>query len=169
MLPTAPATPVPIDLAFPTQRRSLTRVVLRPGVVDEDARELFSFGYCHLLAAALYERTGWPLVVIEQAKPSLGGAWGWAHVGILTPAGLFLDIDGATSQFEIERDWQRYGPSVRLRVLDTLTEFHCALGLPADTPGSWWRDQISTPAAIEAIRSIADRLLADASEWAEVA
>ena len=57
----AMAQTVRLELPFATQRNQLTVAELQEGVIGTQAREMFSFGYCHYLASALHEATGWRL------------------------------------------------------------------------------------------------------------
>ena len=84
--------PVTIHLPRPTNRRGLTTVTLTPGVVDEDAEEVFSFGYCYLLALAMHEATGWRIAVLDRLEPD--GSWRGVHVAVVTPDDWFVDIRG---------------------------------------------------------------------------
>ena len=51
----------------PTRRLGLTTAALGP-VPDEAAIEVFDWGYCHILACALHDLTGWPFGVAEQYR-----------------------------------------------------------------------------------------------------
>ena len=60
---------------------------------DEGAVELYTNGFCHALALALHERTGWPLVAIwgmEGRRPCL------AHVAVEHPRSpnAIVDVRG---------------------------------------------------------------------------
>ena len=46
------AAPVTIQLAQPTANRRVTVLTLTPGVVDDQAREMFLYAQCQLLALA---------------------------------------------------------------------------------------------------------------------
>jgi hypothetical protein len=151
---------VPITLATPTRRRGLTTVSLGP-VPDEVAREVFDWGYCHILACALHEITGWAFSVVEQYRYDLG-AWTWVHAGVLVPdSALLLDIHGTRSWPEVERGYTHFGGPFRIRSVTSVREFYASIGYPADTPPGWWRDQLTGEAG-EAVRRLA-RYLVDAA------
>ncbi|QWF80457.1 hypothetical protein [Amycolatopsis sp. CA-230715] len=118
--------------------RSVFRVC--PGVVDSEARELFQWGYCHLLACAIHEVTGWVFGVVEGISRRTGG-WTWVHMGVLTPGGDFLDIDGihpvTAPRLAFQPDpW-------RIRALPDFPAFCRTVGLAADTPLAWWRGEFN--------------------------
>ncbi|MFC3986632.1 hypothetical protein [Streptosporangium jomthongense] len=149
------ACPVVIRLSTPTARRGLTELTVTPGLVDDHARELFLFAQCQMLALAIHERTGWPLWVAEQQLPT--GAWSWAHVGVQTPDGRWLDIEGPRDSQQVLSWLGRWGLAVRRRLLG-LADWHVLLGRPADTPATWWRTQILTPESVALVETFAEML-----------
>jgi hypothetical protein len=62
---------------------------LEPGVLDERAEAAFLHGQCHALALALHERTGWPIIGVEDEELDI------CHFHVQTPCGRALDITGA--------------------------------------------------------------------------
>ncbi|GGM75754.1 hypothetical protein GCM10012275_53080 [Longimycelium tulufanense] len=153
--------PVTVELPHPTFRRGRTQLTLTPGVVDDDAREMFRLGYCHLLACALHEAAGWSFVVIDQRQ--LDGSWEWCHVGV-TLNGLFLDITGVASASHpaeklIAPEMVETGGPFRLRVIETVAELCTRVfGLPVGTPDDWWRGELSA-AGTEVVCRFAEHLL----------
>jgi hypothetical protein len=140
----------------PTRRHGLSRVVLRPGVVNDDAIEFFSWGYCWLLAAALREVTGWPYGLVERQRPD---GWEWTHVGVITPTGRMLDIqgdhdvNGLTAAFRLG-----YGMPARIRSggHSALRE---AMRMAADTAPDWWKGTLGAPILLDVVRHFAATLL----------
>ena len=55
---------------------------------------LFAEGHCAVLAAALHERTGWPLVVESDPLPGRLDPTRVRHVWVLNPAHRAVDIGG---------------------------------------------------------------------------
>lgn len=82
-----------------------------PPVTDADD-DTFTGGYCHRLAQALHERTGWPQVVVSDGPE---GPVGWVHAGVRTPSGQILDVRGLHD----EEDWaEEWGATVDAYGLD---------------------------------------------------
>jgi len=78
--------------------------VLTEGVIDDQARHVFSHGYCAELALALHRRTGWPIVsagVWDDHNRLIPGA----HFGVLVPDGRVLDIEGASEIYSWAGRW----------------------------------------------------------------
>lgn len=149
-----PAT-VGVELHFPnkpTNNRGLTRVVLRPGHVDADTREFFTAGCCHMLAGALHELTGWPLIALHREHDDH-----WLHVGVETPDGRFLDINGPRPVAEMRsRLATEQGDPIRTTTHASLSGFAHGIGMPDD----WtWRAEIADRDAADAITAMADALL----------
>lgn len=134
------AAPVTIRLAQPTANRRLTELTLTPGVVDDQAREMFLYAQCQLLALAVSEQAGWPLWVAEQQVPA--GTWSWAHVGVRTPAGRWLDIEGPRAPRDVTAWLAGWGLPVRLRLLDRAAWHETFRNVPAGAPASWWRTRV---------------------------
>jgi hypothetical protein len=169
MSATAPAaSPVTVQLPNPTQRRRLVSVTLHPGEIGDVEREVFGWGYCHILAAYLHELTGWPFGVLEQLRPY--GQWRWAHAGVFAGlAGRFLDIEGVRVSADVEDYYARAvrtsRGSFRWATAATIAEFETLIGKPDDVRSGWWRADL-TPAGSAAVESIAWRLVQDADAQA---
>jgi hypothetical protein len=162
------AAQVMVQLPHPTQRLRLTSVTLHPDVIDGETREVFGWGYCHILAAYLHELTGWPFGVLEQLWPS--GEWRWAHAGVLAgQAGRFLDIEGVRESADVEDYYARAvrtgRDSFRWATAATIAEFETLTGKPDDVCPGWWRVGL-TSAGAGAVESIARRLVRDADAQA---
>jgi RNAse (barnase) inhibitor barstar len=67
-------------------------------IPTERERHTYLFGYCHFLALAIHEKTGWPMMawVDSDEIPT--------HVCVETPEGLLLDIDGIRSSEQMMRE-----------------------------------------------------------------
>jgi hypothetical protein len=129
---------VTVRLPAPSACLGLAEVQVTPGVVDREARELFLYSQCQVLALCLHERTGWPLWAAEQQLPS--GSWSWAHVGVRTPRGRWLDIDGPRDAREVTRWLEDWGPPARVRIIGGAAKWMTLLGAaPVPGPGAWWR------------------------------
>lgn len=130
-----------------TSRQKLTDVTLHPGRADEMAREFFGYGGCCLLAAALHECSGWPLLTYKRIIA--GRTLHHVHMGVRTPGGMFLDITGARTDESVTED---YGPGWTQEVtLDEAVEFGAIL-----TP---WDSGFETPVIPEVIRFFAYNLI----------
>lgn len=144
----------------PTSRRGLKNFTLHPGVFNEDAFELFGYGFCHQLAAATRERSGWPLAAVR--RPSVDcdcdyethdNCVDWVHMGVRTPGGLFLDIRGPRRYDDVIRQYECeeiYLPGFAQAV---------AVGAVKDP----WADP-KLPAFAEVVRCFADALIENAEE-----
>jgi len=150
------AVPVEIQLLEPSANLGLTELLVTPGLVDEHARELFLYAQCEVLALCLREFTGWPLWAAEQQLPD--GRWNWAHVGVRTPAGRWLDIEGPRAVEDVTGWLASWGLPVRARVMDGAA-WNVMLGRPPATPAAWWRTRVTTPAGIELAEVFARALL----------
>ncbi|WP_433465375.1 hypothetical protein [Spirillospora sp. CA-128828] len=152
---------VTLNLSKPTCRKDWVQVTLRPGVIDDQAIEVFGFSLCAQLACALHEETGWPMLgvenqfstgrravgsrfsvrsVLRRRRP--GDYWLWSHVGVQTPCGRFLDIQGARTCAEVQREWSALenGAPSRTVVLPTFADLRRWTQLPSGTPDSWWEE-----------------------------
>lgn len=74
------------------------------GDVDDDARKVFTNGWCWALTAQLAAARGWEPVALFASD----GEW-WLHTGALRPDGVVVDIEGGHRPDAWARDW-----SVRL-------------------------------------------------------
>lgn len=72
-----------------------TAVEVRAGELDDNALYAFSAGQCHALAAAVHERTGWPVfgLIKDASRPDDPKAR-FAHFYVRTPDGRCLDATG---------------------------------------------------------------------------
>lgn len=131
-----------------------TEFTLRLGRIDADAIEFFGFAKCHLLASAMHELTGWPFAVVHQF---VDGEWKWAHAGVVTTAGLFLDIHGTRAFSEVTAKFEGdYGHRVRISSHDSYEQCHAAI-LPGAVVAPW-TDQ-ANPLGVELVRHFADQLV----------
>ncbi|WP_343954256.1 hypothetical protein [Nonomuraea longicatena] len=142
--------------SLPTRRHGLSRLVLRPGLFDDQAVEFFAHGYCWLLGAALREATGWPYGLVERR---CSDGWEWTHVGVITPGGRFLDVMG-------ERDvdgvvaFLRLGYDLPTRIrAGGHADLREAMRMPADTAPDWWVSMLGTPLLLDVVRWFAATLL----------
>ena len=62
--------------------------------VTEDDRILYTHHHCEQLAWALHETTGWPYAAVTDGYDANTGTHGWLHVGVCTPDGNVLDVEG---------------------------------------------------------------------------
>lgn len=64
--------------------------------ITEAHRERFTYRDCHLLAAAIHRRTGWPLhaVALPEEDGHLTPNSAWAHAFVRMPDGRCLDVSG---------------------------------------------------------------------------
>ena len=78
-------------------------VTVHAGVFDENAREAFQSGQCFSLAAAISEKTGWPIVVRERIDPD---TWetSCSHAWVKTPTGTYIDCVGETHNHPEDTD-----------------------------------------------------------------
>lgn len=140
----------------PTTRRGLNCAVLRPGVIDDDADEFFACGYCWLLAAALHEMTGWSYGLVERRRED---RWEWTHVGVITPAGRFLDIRGCHDRVSLTAKLtDAYGVPARIRT-GTFADLREAMGMAADTEPDWWLSTLAEPILADVVRYFAAHVL----------
>ncbi|TMR12384.1 hypothetical protein ETD86_32925 [Nonomuraea turkmeniaca] len=149
----------------PTNRRGLTRLLLNPGVINDDADEFFAWGFCWLLAAALREATGWAYGLVERRRED---GWEWTHVGVITPDGRFLDIRGHHDRDGLAATLtDAYGVPARIRI-GTFADLRQATNMPEDTEPDWWLGTLGTPLLVDVVRYFAACLLSR-YELAEVA
>ncbi|WP_147425369.1 hypothetical protein [Bailinhaonella thermotolerans] len=154
-----PGATVTIRLGSPTGRLRLTELRLRPPEVDEHAVELFTRHSCRLLACALQERTGWPLTILYPHHAPPGCTWRY-HVGVRTPDGRFLDINGAADLADVERAWSAmYGVRVATHTVSVIEGLMAFLGGQTGDPAAWWRDDCGGH-TLDMLDMYADALLA---------
>lgn len=85
---------------FAEYTRSGTPVRITAGVIDREARQVFTRGQCMALAAALSEaNAGTPVVAYTPGTSSL------AHALVRLPSGALLDIDGVHDPDEVARNY----------------------------------------------------------------
>lgn len=70
-----------------------------PDKVDHLTHEVFTCGDCWVLARTLHRKTGWDYI---YASTENGG---WAHVGVITPDGKVLDIEGLSDRERWSAQW----------------------------------------------------------------
>src|SRR5690625_1524669 len=70
---------------------------LTPGQIDGHALRTFRYGACGVLAIALHDETGWPIIAITDHRnvhdQQKGGASA-LHWAVEHPDGVLVDIDG---------------------------------------------------------------------------
>lgn len=153
-----------LDVNPPTTRRNLTTVKLTLAVVDDEAVELFAYGYCVLLAGAMFERSGWQRAAIahpdgpltEDQEPDRWLRARWTHVGLITPDGRFLDINGARPVDEVNTEYG--GWLVRPVTAEEWDEAGC---------GSHWTTCITDELTKDVFRLFADALVSGVEEGLE--
>jgi hypothetical protein len=118
----------------PTVRRGLRSVRLRQGVIDADVVEAFTHGYCYQLAGALHAEHGWPFALIEHGHPTRPGEWWWTHVGVLTPAGELLDVQGSAPLSVVIC----HDRPCRVVLRDTVAALHDVMPGHGDVPADDW-------------------------------
>lgn len=157
---------VRVELRLPTQRYGLTSVELVTGRLGADAREMFSFGYCHYLTSAVHEATGWRLAVMQMPGVP-AGRWRWVHTA--THAGhssQLLDVGGVQEREQIASRYSSYlGYGLFRWAPMGWANFARAIGLGGDPAPSWWRSTRIGRAAGPAIDSYVACLVAAAREW----
>lgn len=153
----AGAESVGVELLFPnkpTNNRGLTRVVLRPGHVDADTREFFTAANCHMLAGAMHELTGWPLIALYRVRDDA-----WLHIGVEMPDGRFLDINGPQpvaamrSQLATEQD-----EPIRTEQHTSFGAFNRSLGFRADSTWRGETDQVAADAIVAMAAALVEPL-----------
>ncbi|NAS22507.1 hypothetical protein GT755_12520 [Herbidospora sp. NEAU-GS84] len=147
---------ITLTMDEPSCRYGWKEFWIRPGVINEDAVELFGFAKCFYLAAAMHELVGWPLGMVDQL---VNGEWMWAHAGVVTPDGRFLDIHGDRPVNAIPRQMEAdFGPEARLYET-TFAQYAQAAGLSAES----WVDLLGAPVVAEIFRYFAETLIAQCS------
>jgi hypothetical protein len=69
--------------------------------MNSEKCERYLYGDCNLLARALHDRTGWPLVYVDEDNDA-GEKMVVFHVGVETPDRRFLDVAGPHDNYEFE-------------------------------------------------------------------
>lgn len=79
--------------------------------IDGEALGLFLHGYCTLLAYAIHEKTGLPLVVFSSVENSQD----WSgHAGVLVGDNEIVDISGRRSFENVRHEYRNVGAGVVL-------------------------------------------------------
>jgi hypothetical protein len=160
---TAAAPAVRLELPFPTKREYLDAVCLEEGRIDAQAREMFGFGYCHYLASALHEATGWRLAVMQQASVGCRN-WRWCHAAVYAGhTQQVLDISGVAEPATVTSRYRTYGGPFRWVAMGW-QQFAAEVQLRGARP-SWWRHTRIGLAAGVVICSYVDQLAEQAREW----
>lgn len=79
---------------------------LTPGILDGCAKRAFKFGDCDVLAIALHDATGWPLVKVTDSWNVHSGHAGDGsalHWMVRHPSGKLLDVDGLHDEEDVLR------------------------------------------------------------------
>jgi hypothetical protein len=95
--------------------------LLTEGVIDDNARYVFTRGYCAELALALHDRTGWPIVAAGWWRDDGGLAPG-THVGVLMPGRGVVGIEGATGVHSWAGRWRIDGAFEEISVAALLED-----------------------------------------------
>ena len=61
---------------------------------------VFEYGYCHALALAVHERTGWPVVGLRARDSSESN-----HYLVRRPDGMLVDVRGARTEADVLQQW----------------------------------------------------------------
>ena len=106
--------------------------LVEPGVLDDRARLAFGAGQCHGLALALRDRTGWPLVAVDDDEERR------IHICVQRPDGALVDINGARADEDFMDAW----PGCSLHQIDEgavadLVEHHGWAEPEVDKAESW--------------------------------
>lgn len=70
---------------------------VRPGVIDQNAKDLFSYGHCHSLALAVYKKTGFEIAGFLDKEFDI------FHLFNITDKGKALDIEGLSDLSDYEK------------------------------------------------------------------
>ncbi|ACZ92018.1 hypothetical protein [Streptosporangium roseum] len=135
-----------------------TELTVRPGVIDEAAIELYGYSQCHILARSMHRRTRWSFGVVELVDSRR-----WAHLGVLTPAGHFLDIEGVRPVDQVVAEFLlRHSLRVRIRPIYTLDDVFTVIGGREEMRQIWIDGSDIDPLSAEVADIFADLLLAQA-------
>lgn len=81
-----------------------TKPDLTPGVLDGSALGAFKLGDCDILAVALHDATGWPIVAVTDAHNVCEGVacmGSKMHWMVRHPSGRLLDVDGLHDEQDV--------------------------------------------------------------------
>lgn len=67
----------------------------------EDVEDVFENGYCHALALAIHEQTGWPIWSLKCPKGED------EHFLVCSPSGYLVDVRGANDPDGVLNYWMR--------------------------------------------------------------
>lgn len=152
---------VNVDVTPPTTRRRQSTIKLTIGVADDEAVELFAYGFCVLLAGAMFDRSGWQRAAIAhpdgpqtaEEEPDQWLRARWTHVGLMTPDGRFLDIHGPRPVDEVNKEYG--GWLVRPVTAEEWDEAGC---------GSHWTTSVTSDLTTDVFRLFADALVSNVED-----
>lgn len=77
------------------------------GTITRDAVEEFTCESCHYLAWTISGLTGWQMMAVaaDQSADDEEPDYAWVHVGVLTPDGNILDVEGVRDLDEWLNHW----------------------------------------------------------------
>ena len=136
---------VKISTERPTTRLGLTEVEVCLDTVTEEMVEFFGHGQAWLLAGGLVSVSNWPLVLVTTRT-------GGYHMGVQTPAGDFLDIQGVRSFNEVREDYAWGSRVIVSPTMDDLRRVKAVFPLT-------WRERTEPDYFAEAIEFLAERLV----------
>lgn len=93
---------------------------VRYGVIDGEVMSLFAHGACTLIAYALAQRTGLPIVLWTSERDE--GGWS-GHAALLIGPETVLDIRGVHSFDEVTAYYARYGSALSAPQTVSVDEF----------------------------------------------
>lgn len=70
------------------------------GIINRSAKWAFTRGQCHALAAAIHQKTGWPIKGVSDTRNSPAHCVVWCP-----PLKKYIDIDGAVSHSDLVAEW----------------------------------------------------------------
>jgi hypothetical protein len=148
----------PVDLSERLEAAPDGHMRLKDEYLDDE--RLFTERYCEVLAKALHERTGWPIVVVSDGPD---GVVGWLHAAVRRPDGMIVDIEGVhTADGWLERwgEWaDAYGADYGDRYDPDMVDVH-------DYPPEPEGQEPPSPRVLERAGAAADRFLASGqSGW----
>jgi len=90
----------------------------------ESRERLYLSGYCHVLALALHDLSGFPIVLLRDRRmKGRDGAAGVLHVFVEAPDSCCYDIDGLTSRARMLADTKAKSPVFQAIARDELAAF----------------------------------------------